>query len=85
MSHEIRNPITAALSYMEMLLSTPLRHKRRRSAIEVAQASSALLTPITTILAAVLQDAEFDQDHRLGLGPTPGVLRKRLVALCRIG
>lgn len=50
MSHEIRTPMTAVMGYMDMLMGTPLRHDQRRFAAEVTQATSALLTLITSIL-----------------------------------
>ncbi len=51
MSHEIRTPMTAVLGYMDLLMATPLRHDQRRFAVEVTQATEALLTVITTILS----------------------------------
>ena len=51
MSHEIRTPMTAVLGYMDLLMATPLRHDQRRFAVEVTQATEALLTLITTILS----------------------------------
>ena len=50
MSHEIRTPLTAVVGYMDMLMGTPLRHDQRRYAIEVKQATTSLLTLMTTIL-----------------------------------
>ena len=50
MSHEIRTPLTAVVGYMDMLMGTPLRHDQRRYAVEVKQATTSLLTLMTTIL-----------------------------------
>lgn len=50
MSHEIRTPLTAVVGYMDMLMGTPLRHDQRRYAMEVKQATTSLLTLMTTIL-----------------------------------
>ena len=50
MSHEIRTPLTAVVGYMDILMGTPLRHDQRRYAMEVKQATTSLLTLMTTIL-----------------------------------
>lgn len=64
MSHEVRTPLTAVVGYMDMLMSTPLRHDQRRYAVEVKQAAASLLTLMTTILGyarPVVQVAPEDQ------------------------